>query len=359
MRHDYKDLRQRHDLPTIVGHYLELRGSGGGWLMGRCPFHEDGTPSLGVSRTSGSWRCFGCGRKGTVLDFISYLRFDKPLDACVADEIDRVVAELGEPVAPAQRLQQPGPTPELPTELEFAVQAALNLAARLYHTTLLASGTDAKSPLTYLRSRGFTDRVVRQHALGYAAGGMLSSVLKSEGVGVAAGQAAQLLDAETGRKEFFAGRVLFVDRDRRGRVLHLIGRRFASWLGEDSVKYLALRGVAKTLYGYAQLDKRPSRKPVIVVESPPDRLTALQAGIDAVAVCGTALREDHAAQLARLKRPLLFVPHNDETGTGRDAALRWRAEIGKGEVVDLPDTAKDLNDFSTRAGFGKWLRRFS
>ena len=37
----------------------------------------------------------------------------------------------------------------------------------------------------------------------------------------------------------------------------------------------------------------------------------------------------------------------------------WRAEIGKGEVVDLPDTAKDLNDFSTRAGFGKWLRRFS
>ena len=359
MTYDFKDLRQQHDLPSVVGRYLDLRGSGGGWLMGRCPFHEDGTPSLGVSRTSGSWRCFGCGRKGTVLDFISYLRFDKPLNACARDEIDQVVTELGAPVAVPPSAPHPAATSSRPIELEGPAQLALHLAARLYHTTLLASGNDAKSPLVYLRSRGFSDKTIRQQGLGYAIGGMLASVLRSEGVGTEAGQRAQLLDGETGRKEFFAGRVVFIDLDRSGRVLHLIGRRFADWLGEDSAKYLALRGVSKPLYGYAGLDRRPSQRPVIVVESPPDRLTAVQAGIDAVAVCGTALSEEHAELLSRLQRPLIYVPHNDESGTGYDAVAHWRASVGKGEIVRLPEGVKDLNAFVSEVKLKAWLHHMA
>ena len=356
MTYDFKDLRQQHDLPTVVGRYLELRGSGGGWLMGRCPFHADGTPSLGVSRTTGSWRCFGCGRKGTVLDFISYLRFDKPLDACARDEIDQVVTELGAPLAVTAPAAQPAAARSRPIDLEGPPQLALHLAARLYHTTLLASGNDSTSPLVYLRSRGLSDQTIRQQGLGYAAGGMLASVLRSEGVGIEAGQRAGLLDAETGRKEFFAGRIVFIDLDRSGRVLHLIGRRFADWLDEDSVKYLALRGASKPLYGYAGLDRRPSQKPVIVVESPPDRLTAVQAGIDAVAVCGTALSDEHAELLKRLRRPLLFVPHNDASRVGVAAAERWQKAVGQGEIRTLPEGVKDLNKFLGDRGFWSWVR---
>ena len=359
MIYDFKDLRQQHDLPTVAGRYLHLRESGGGWLMGRCPFHEDGTPSLGVSRTSGSWRCFGCGRKGTVLDFISYLRFDKPLDACARDEIDRVVAELGAPVVVSPSARQPTARPSRPIALEGPAQLALHLAARLYHTTLLASGNDAKSPLVYLRSRGFSDKTIRQQGLGYAAGVMLASVLRSEGIGIEAGHRAQLLDSDTGRKEFFAGRIVFIDLDRSGRVLHLIGRRFADWLGEDSVKYLALRGASKPLYGYARLDRRPSAKPVIVVESPPDRLTAVQAGFDAVAVCGTALSEEHVEQLRRLRRPLIYVPHNDASGTGMEAVGRWKEAVGRGEIVRLPEGVKDLNAFASKSGCGHWFRQLA
>ena len=96
---------------------------------------------------------------------------------------------------------------------------------------------------------------------------------------------------------------------------------------------------------------------MIVVESPPDRLTAVQAGIDAVAVCGTALSEEQAEQLRRLRRPLIFVPHNDESGTGYDAAVRWQATVGKGEIVRLPEGVKDLNAFEQDAGLSRWLRR--
>ena len=39
-------------------------------LVARCPFHEpDEEPSLVVTPGKGLWRCFGCGKGGTVIDW--------------------------------------------------------------------------------------------------------------------------------------------------------------------------------------------------------------------------------------------------------------------------------------------------
>ena len=51
-----------------------LRVRAGEWAQGRCPFHDDRTPSLSVNFVSGAYRCFGCGaRGGDVLDFYRQL----------------------------------------------------------------------------------------------------------------------------------------------------------------------------------------------------------------------------------------------------------------------------------------------
>jgi DNA primase len=40
-------------------------------LIGRCPFHEDKTPSLVVSPTKNLWHCLGaCQAGGTVIDWV-------------------------------------------------------------------------------------------------------------------------------------------------------------------------------------------------------------------------------------------------------------------------------------------------
>jgi DNA primase len=119
-------------------------------------------------------------------------------------------------------------------------------------------------------------------------------------------------------------------------------------LGPQAPKYLSLKELAKPLYGYARLDWRESDRPVLLVESPPDALTARQWRFDALANIGTRMKSEHAALLARLKRPLVIVPHNDG-GQGLAAAGRWRELIGRGTLAELPDGVKDLNELGVCA----------
>ena len=35
-----------------------------------CPFHGEKEPSLKIYRNTGGWHCFGCGRGGSVIDFV-------------------------------------------------------------------------------------------------------------------------------------------------------------------------------------------------------------------------------------------------------------------------------------------------
>jgi DNA primase len=52
---------------TSFGVHLEKKGKS--W-MGRCPWHEDSTPSLSVDQEKGLYNCFGCGESGDAFDLV-------------------------------------------------------------------------------------------------------------------------------------------------------------------------------------------------------------------------------------------------------------------------------------------------
>ena len=59
------------DLATVTGRYTQLRWAGPGKLKGRCPLHEERTPSFYVYEDSQRWHCFGaCATGGDVVDLI-------------------------------------------------------------------------------------------------------------------------------------------------------------------------------------------------------------------------------------------------------------------------------------------------
>src|ERR671937_2094218 len=50
----------------VVSARTQLRKTGSGY-MGRCPFHDERTPSFSVSPVKGTYHCFGCGVGGDTI----------------------------------------------------------------------------------------------------------------------------------------------------------------------------------------------------------------------------------------------------------------------------------------------------
>lgn len=62
----------RADIAEIIGARVPLRRAGRE-LAGRCPFHEEKTPSFTVSPQKQFYHCFGCGAHGTAIGFLMAL----------------------------------------------------------------------------------------------------------------------------------------------------------------------------------------------------------------------------------------------------------------------------------------------
>lgn len=70
-------------IAEIICQYVNLRPSGR-TLLGRCPFHEDRTPSFVIYPHSETFHCFGCRTHGDVISFIQQMEgmsFGQALEA--------------------------------------------------------------------------------------------------------------------------------------------------------------------------------------------------------------------------------------------------------------------------------------
>ena len=56
-------------IDEVVGDYIALKKRGAN-LLGRCPFHDEKTPSFTVSPSKGIYKCFGCGKAGDSVRFV-------------------------------------------------------------------------------------------------------------------------------------------------------------------------------------------------------------------------------------------------------------------------------------------------
>ena len=61
----------------VVSGRTQLRRASGSRFTGRCPFHEEKTPSFSVNPVDKLYYCFGCGKGG---DIISFVRETENLD---------------------------------------------------------------------------------------------------------------------------------------------------------------------------------------------------------------------------------------------------------------------------------------
>ncbi|MCB0344362.1 MAG: DNA primase, partial [Bdellovibrionales bacterium] len=66
-------VRERTSLVDVISESVKLRPAGKNHL-GLCPFHREKTPSFNVREDEGTYHCFGCGKHGSVFDFVMETR---------------------------------------------------------------------------------------------------------------------------------------------------------------------------------------------------------------------------------------------------------------------------------------------
>lgn len=70
---DIESIKAKNDVVDVIARYVKLRKAGKRF-QGLCPFHDDkDTPSLVVYPDKQNWHCFGCQKRGDVIDFVAAL----------------------------------------------------------------------------------------------------------------------------------------------------------------------------------------------------------------------------------------------------------------------------------------------
>lgn len=63
-------IKDASSITDVIGQYVKLKKSGPNFT-GICPFHSEKTPSFSVSESKGIYKCFGCGKSGDVIQFLT------------------------------------------------------------------------------------------------------------------------------------------------------------------------------------------------------------------------------------------------------------------------------------------------
>src|SRR4029450_10161389 len=148
------------DIVALVEGYTRLRKSGSRYT-GLCPFHQERTPSFGVSPDRGTFKCFGCGEGG---DAIAFVEKKENLDFVGAIE------GLGDRFGVQLEYEETSPEQDRARKRRERLFQLLDRAATFYERLLWESEAGACAR-DYLASRGLGEEVCREFRLGLAPGG--------------------------------------------------------------------------------------------------------------------------------------------------------------------------------------------
>jgi len=344
------------DMVEVVGQYTELRKAGANY-SGRCPFHEEKTPSFSVNPTEKLFYCFGCGAGGNLFGFVQQ---KEGLDFAAAVEY------LADKYGVVLEYEQSSARGDAERHRRERLRALLEQATA-YYERVLATARAAAPAREYLARRGMGDDVCREFRLGFSLSGWdkLRDAARAKGF-----TDQELLDAGLvlpGRRgapyDRFRGRIMFPLADDRGRTLGFGART----LGEDKPKYLnspetPLYHKSEALFGLDKAKAAAGKEDrVYVVEGYTDVMALAQAGVrNVVASMGTALTEQQLKRLSRVTRNLYLCFDADAAGIGamqRALSLARRMDLSM-RVVRVPD-GLDPADYVLSGAGGDGFRRLA
>lgn len=299
------------DIVEIISQYTNLRKAGRSF-MGRCPFHEERTPSFSVSQEKGVYHCFGCGKSGNVFTFIMDMDNVSFFDSVktLAEKANIELEFYDEPDEDRNQIE--------------ALYEINKQAARFYFDTLMShDGIYAKE---YLEHRGIKEDMLPKFGLGFSLRYKDTFYQKFKDKFRKEDLLASGLVYGEEPKDKFRGRLMFPIISESGRVIAFGARKLfdddyvqAKYVNSPETK---IYNKSKTLYGLSFAKNSIKEKGyVILVEGYLDLISLVQNGIlNVAASSGTSLTNLHVKIFSRYTNEIVIV--YDADTAGQNAARR-------------------------------------
>jgi DNA primase len=343
------EVKAAADIVDVVSARTSLRRASSARFTGRCPFHEERTPSFSVDPVGKLYYCFGCGKGGDVVRFVQET---ENLDFAGAIEW------LADRFRVALEYEESSPQADAARRRRERLTALLDQAAAYFERVLWE--TELGEPVRdYLAGRGLGEEVAKEFRLGLSRGQGLVAKARESGFTPEEIRAAGL--ANQRGNDYFPFRLMFPLADARGRVIGFQARRLRD---DDPLKGKYVNTPESELFKkgnvlYGLHLARPAiakQDRAIVVEGNTDVIALRQAGVEpVVASMGTALTEAQLRELGRLTKRLFLC--FDADAAGQEATLRgMELAVGQGfdvRVVPLPkgqDPADAPDSFAALLG---------
>ena len=310
------EIRNNVDIVDVISSYIPLTSRGKNYF-GVCPFHDDHSPSMSVSKEKQIYTCFSCGATGNVFNFIQdyeKISFKDALKKC---------ADIA------------GIDINIKTDSKKIKNQDLydiyNIAQKFYQNNL--NTEYGKKAIAYLNSRGLDIETIKHFNIGLSlnSNDSLYKILNNKNY------AAKLL-VNSGlitenNMDIFKNRIMFPLYDPNGRC---IGYNARIYNNEDTNRYVNTKETEifhkrDFLYNYHNvLEDVRRKKCVIIMEGPMDVINSYQNGIkNVVATMGTAFSPEHALLIRRLKCDVILCFDGDDAGIkGTKLAIDELTKIG-------------------------------
>ena len=340
-----EEVRHRTNIVDIIGQYVQLKKSGKNY-MGLCPFHEERSPSFSVAEDKQIFHCFGCGKGGTVFNFLQEIEgisFPESVKRVADLEHLSVDFDWSEP-------REVADTPE--NQQRRSLLQLHSQAAALYHHILL--NTKIGEPaLNYLLERGLTQELIETFQIGFAPQkrDFLSQVFKNEQLDETLFEPSGLFvqrDNGTFLDRFYQ-RIMFPINDPQGNVIAFSGRllKTADFPGDEMPKYLnspetTLFNKRETLFNFDRARKEIRKEnTVLLFEGFMDVIAAWQSGVKSgVASMGTSLTNEQIRRLERVAKEVVICYDGDNAGvqaTNRAIQLLQENSHFDLSIVSIPE----------------------
>ena len=336
------EIRNSTDIVEVISKYVPLSPHGKNYF-GVCPFHDDHSPSMSVSKEKQIYTCFSCGATGNVFTFLQDYENINFLDAV------KMCADMAGIEVNYHKKKEYNKYQNLYDIYETA--------QKFYQNNINSSkGIKAKE---YLHNRHLSDDVIKEFQIGLSLkeNNMLAKMLKNKYSVDDLIKSGLVNENGTDLYDIYRNRIMFPLYDLSGKVIGYNGRIYEK--GDSSTsKYINSKETPifkkrTLLYNYHRAKEYArKKKQIIIVEGPMDVIRLYEIGVkNVVAALGTAFGPEQAMLVRKLSNNVILCFDGDSAGLkATKGSIEELAKLDiTPKIVRLPDNL-DPDEFILKNG---------